>query len=197
MAERFVRPPITFSIHFKTPVFLSNISFCTAVGYQHRSNLFEVYAAPYSENFSSSTYVKIGRANLINHKEESDHSLKSNTSGTSCEDKCIFKNFRFPGNKLSIEARSTQHSSQKVFRLSNSNNLLEAISHIKVVILKTTGSCSSPGISDLKLFGRISLLYRHLNISEVTVQKIHSTWLQIKATLTETEAPTYLNITSF
>ena len=171
LAERFVRPPVSITLHFKSPIFLSHLSFSTNVGKDHQSLLFEILVAPYSNDISKIEFTKVGRTNLM-----------KNTTQTSSVI-CTFKNFQFPGNKYrktSAIVRNCYQLSTPVFKLTNVNDIMKCVTHIRIIILKTIGVNSSPAISDLKVYGRVSLLYRELDIPETIVNELHDNWEIVK-----------------
>ena len=61
IAERFVRAPVSITLHFKTPIFLSHITFCTDAGQGHQSAVYELSAALYSNELQNNEFIKVGR----------------------------------------------------------------------------------------------------------------------------------------
>ena len=181
IAERFVRPPISITLHFKAPIFLSHISFCAGVGQDHRSTIIEVLIGSHSENHQSVDFVKIGRANLL-QLDQFDLNTPSTTVEKDVSKHCLMKNFRFPGNNKEERIDSwSSNEPQRVFRLNNQDNILKSVNHMKIIIIKTIGVNSSPAISNLKIFGRVSFAYKTCNISLLTINELHKNWEKIKS----------------
>ena len=171
-----------------SPIYLSHVSFCPNVG-NHCSTLFEILAAPPSKNLQNIDFEKIGRANLFHsynqQKLSSSHLLKQNVIK-----RCVLKNHGFPGNRYDqtsdknlIFDDGSRHSNVREFRLSNVNNILKLVNHVKIVILKTAEVHSLPAISDLKVFGRVSMLYKDYNISDKIVEELYTNWEKMKQKL--------------
>ena len=93
LAERFVRPPVSIILRFKSPVFVSHISFCTTVKLHHRSSLFEVFAAPYSKDSLNPQFVKIGRANLIQQHRSNDQRASKDEPKSMYPEICMLRNY--------------------------------------------------------------------------------------------------------
>ena len=94
LAERFVRAPISIALHFKTPIFISHLSFDTCSGKHHQSAVYEISIAPHSQELKPFEFVQVGRTNFMKNTKS-----------------CIFKNYSFPGNKLNKRSISVHRSS--------------------------------------------------------------------------------------
>ena len=177
LAERFVRPPVSIILRFKSPVFISHISFCTTVKQHHRSSLFEVLAAPYSKDSPSPQFVKIGRANLIQQHRSDDQRACKDEPKSKYPEICMLTNYAFPGNRVNQRGSAQPFAS---FKLSNVDDILKHVFLLKIVILKTVNANSSIAISDLKVFGRISFSYKNCDIPKETVGELYKAWEKVK-----------------
>ena len=188
LAERFVRPPVSITLNFKTPIFLSHLSFSTVAGQGHQSALYEILVAPYSTDLTNIEFVKVGRTSL----------MKSTTHKTAVL--CTFKNFWFPGNKknkCSAIVRNCHELSTPVFKLTNVNDVMKGVTHIKIIILKTMGVNSSPSISDLKVYGRVSWLYQEFDIPETVITELYDNWEIVKQKIKSKRVPEDLSTLKF
>ena len=177
LAERFVRPPVSIILRFKSPVFVSHISFCTTVKPHHRSSLFEVWAAPYSKDSLNPQFVRIGRANLIQQHRSNDQRAWKDEQKSKYPEICMLTNYAFPGNRVNQSGSAKPLAS---FKLSNVDDILKHVFILKIVILKTVNANSSIAISDLKVFGRISFSYKNCDIPKETVAELYKTWKNVE-----------------
>ena len=177
LAERFVRPPVSIILRFKSPVFVSHISFCTTVKPHHRSSLFEVLAAPYSKDSPLPQFVRIGRANLIQQHRSNDPRHCKDELKSKYPEICMLTNYAFPGNRINQRGSAQPFVS---FKLSNVDDILKHVFILKIVILKTVNANSSIAISDLKVFGRISFSYKNCDINEETVKELYKAWKNVR-----------------
>ena len=173
LAERFVRAPVSITLHFKTPIFLSHISFNTTAGQTHQSAVYEISVAQYSADLESLEFIKVGRTNFMKNTKHNHHASVT----------CSFTNFHFPGNKFkkaSADGGNSKEQFMPVFRLKNTDENLKGVSSLKITILKTIDANSSPSLSDLKVCGRVSFLYKQLAIPKSIIDELFRNWEVVK-----------------
>ena len=168
-----MRAPVSFTLHFKTPIFLSHITFCTEAGQGHQSAVYEISAALYSNDMQNNEYIRVGRTNF----------MKSPKASHEASVICTLKNFQFPGNKYKKNSTNYSNSGDQiapVFRLTNVSEILKSVAHLRISILKTVNANSSPSISDLKVFGRISFMCREFEIPDTVINDLYKSWEDVK-----------------
>ena len=168
-----MRAPVSITLHFKTPIFLSHITFCTDAGQGHQSAVYEISAALYSNELQNNDFIKVGRTNFMKSPKTSHEESVI----------CTLKNFQFPGNKYKKNSTNNSYSGDQiapVFRLSNVNEILKGVAHLRVSVLKTVNANSSPSISDLRVFGRISFMCRELEIPDNVINELYKSWEDVK-----------------
>ena len=173
LAERFVRAPVSITLHFKTPIFLSHVSFNTTAGQTHQSAVYEISVAQYSAHLESLEFIKVGRTNFMKNTKHKHHASVT----------CSFTNFHFPGNKFKKASAAGGNSKEQLmpgFRLKNIDENLKGVSSLKITILKTIDANSSPSLSDLKVFGRVSFLYKQLEIPDSIIDELFKNWEVVK-----------------